>query len=94
MDKLLSKPNQSAIIQYYNLQFQYSPRFQTQTGVATTTIESKDHPDITALLQELFDFFEEPKGLPLCRAQDHKIPLKEHNPSTSGPTNTQHCKNM
>ncbi|KAH7848172.1 hypothetical protein Vadar_034607 [Vaccinium darrowii] len=37
---------------------------------------TEEHPDLTQILQDYNDVFEEPKGLPPFRAHDHQIPLK------------------
>lgn len=37
---------------------------------------TEEHPNLTQILQDYKDVFEEPKGLPPFRAHDHQIPLK------------------
>ncbi|PKI45685.1 hypothetical protein CRG98_034001 [Punica granatum] len=72
MEKLLLRKDQLAAIQLCSLQLANS----CKVPIPSSGGRSLD-PELATLLKEFEDIFEERKGLPPKRAQDHKIPLKE-----------------
>ena len=96
MDKLLSKPHQLVIIQYYSLQVQYSPYSQLQTIIATRTQEySKIIQIQKPCYKNFLIYLQHLKGSHLVELKITKsLQRKVHNPLILDNTDTQPYKKI
>ena len=73
LSRTLSKKGQIAMVQCFKLQVECNS-YEKEEGDG---FGSKVHPSLQQVLDSFEDVFDEPKGLPPQRVQDHNIPLKE-----------------